>query len=295
MAKTRVFSPKNFQELFLIWNKSSFPEGSGEPVLYAGGSEIIRDQCGVTPKLPQNIISLDKIEELSKIRRSERYLEIGGMVKLNQILRLGKIVPEALRKCLLAIADPEVRNLATIGGNINNSSRKLDISSPMIALDAQYELKTAQSSRWIAASRFSSFSDSSVLEKHELLTRIRVPLEPWTFTWYRKFNNSSSNKSSGAMLFIVKIEKNILMDIRVIYSGKSILREKNSEKMLASKHLPLNRKDVRTFVDKWRTYLTDFEGSENPIFSDEEQNFSSELSIMQILNFIETTLMHISD
>jgi CO/xanthine dehydrogenase FAD-binding subunit len=235
------------------------------------------------------------MEELCKIRRSERYLEIGAMVKLSQIINLGKIVPEALRDCISHIADPQLRNLATIGGNICNPSRRLDASAPMIILDAQYELRTAQSARWISASSFPSLPGPPVLAPQEILTRVRVPLEPWTYTWYHKFNTSDSNRPGGLIILIVRIQKNVLSNIRVIYSDRIILRDKNSETMLAGKHLPLDRKDTRVFVDRWKTYMSAFQGIENSVFSGTGANFNPELVKTQILNFIESTLMYISD
>jgi len=285
----QVFSPGNFQELFSIWNRF------GNAGLFAGGVEIIREQGQVVPTFPGEIISLHKIEELGKIRRSERYLEIGAMVKLSQIVNLGKMVPEALRNCVMHIGDPQIRNLATIGGNICNPSRRLDASAPMNILDAQYELRTAQSSRWISASRFSSLPGPPVLARQEVLTRIRVPLEPWTYTWYRKFKTSGSNSPGGLIILIVRIQKNVLSNIRVIYSDRIILRDKNSETMLAGKHLPLDRKDTRVFVDRWKAYMGAFEGIENSVFSGTGANFNPEMVKTRILSFIESTLMYISD
>jgi len=287
---SQVFSPANFQELFSYWDR--FPKAK----IFAGGVEQIRRQGGRMLLLPPDIISLDKMEELRRISRTERYLEIGAMVNLNQIIHLGKIVPEALIRCLESISGPQLRNMATIGGNICNPSRRLDASAPMIALDAHYELRTAQAARWISASRFSSLPGPPVLGSREILTRIRVPLEPWTFTWYHKFSTPLSNEGGGGILFIIRNQKNILTDIRVVYSGKSILREKDSETMLAGKHLPLDRKDAQAFIEKWKNYLSVFKGgNEKFIFGGDDRYSNPELIKAQILNFIETTVMSISD
>ena len=288
-SKSQVFFPESFQELFSTWNNFN------DAVLFAGGIELIREQGKTVPTLPKTTISLHKMEELGKIRRTERYLEIGAMVKLNQILHLGKIVPQALSCCIQRIGGQHLRNMATIGGNLCNPSRRLDTSAPMIALDAQYELRTAQSTRWIAASRFSSLPGPPVLASQEILTRIRVPLEPWTYTWFRKFNTPGSNKPGGVIIIIVRIQKNILTNIRVIYSDKIILRDKNSETMLAGKQLPLDRKETRGFVDRWKTYMGAFQGIENSVFSETGHKFYPELIKAQILNFIESTLLYISD
>jgi len=285
----QVFFPASLVELFSSWSR--FPDAQ----LYAGGTEHIRNQAGRIPALPKNIISLDKLEELHKVSRTERYLEIGAMVKLNQILQLGRIVPEVLTRAIECIAGPEIRNQATIGGNICNSSRSLDCSGPMIALDAQYELRTSQASRWILASRFLSDSGSTVLGHQEILTRIRIPLEPWDFTWYSKLSAAGSNEPGGGILFIIRAQKNILTGIRVIYSGQTILRDKDSETMLKDKQLPLDKKDAANFIERWKDYLSTLKGSEILNNTGEYHSSDSELAKARILNFIETTIHQISD
>jgi CO/xanthine dehydrogenase FAD-binding subunit len=285
----KVFFPSGFQELFSSWNSNP------DAVLCAGGTEHIRNQSGLNQTRPRNIISLDRIEELRKISRSERYLEIGCMVKLSQIINMGKIVPEVLTLCLENIANPQLRSQATIGGNICNPSARLDTSAPMIALDAQYELRSAQSTRWVSASRFSSQPGLPILAKQECLTRIRVPLEPWTFTWYRKFNFSLASKPGGCILFILRNQKDILTDIRVLYSSQAIFREKDGESMLIGKHLPLDRRDALAFVERWKGYLSSIHEENGAAFPGEYDNLSPGLIKTQILRFIESTLLHISD
>jgi CO/xanthine dehydrogenase FAD-binding subunit len=289
IPQDKVFFPSGFQELFSSWYSNP------DAVWYAGGTGHIRNQSGRNPVLPRSIISLDKIEELHKISRTERYLEIGSMVKLSQIINLGKIVPEVLVQCLENIANPQLRSQATIGGNICNPSFMLDTFAPMIALDAQYELRSAQSVRWVSASRFASQPGPLGFAKQEFLTRIRVPLEPWTFNWYRKFIFSLSSRPGDCILCILRNQKDILTDIRVLYSSQTILREKNAESMLMGKHLPLNHRDASAFVDAWKGYLSSVQESSNAENSEENRNSSHGLVKARILRFIESTLLHISD
>jgi len=286
---SQVFSPSNFQELFSAWKR--FPDA----VLFAGGTGLIRNQSTRVPVLPNNIISLNQLEELRKMSRTERYLEIGAMVKLSQIIQLGRIVPEVLIRSIECIGGPHLRNQATIGGNLCSPTQKLDCAAPMIALEAQYELRTAQSSRWIPASRFSSLPGPPQLLPQEILTRIRIPLEPWDFTWYSKFRGPLGNEPGGCILFIIRNQKSILTDIRVIYSGEAILREKDSETQLKEKHLPLDKKDAAVFVEGWKAYLTSFEKKDQFIFAGKYGNSNVELSKMRIINFIETTINNLSD
>jgi len=244
----QVITPTSFQELFSAWNR--FPDA----VLHAGGTNLFRKQDKNILYLPPVFLSLDKIEELQKITRTEQYLEIGSMVKLNRLIKLGKIVPEVLCLCLKKIAGVQLRNIATIGGNICGSLSWQDLSAPLTALDAQYEFRSAtNATRWVSAARFHS-EENTVMEKQELLTRIRLPLHQWDYTIYKKFY-CEDYFNSNSLVFLAITQKNILSDIRVIYKGNAIYRNKHGEDILKGKYLPLSRKTTHDFVASWLDYL----------------------------------------
>jgi len=267
----QVFFPATFAELFAAWTR--FPDA----VPFAGGTEIMRNQGRRVPRLPRNLLCLDKLADLRRVTRTERYLEIGAMVTLNDIIYLGKVVPEVFTRCLESIAGPQVRNIATIGGNLCYANRCLDASASLIGLDALYELRSSTAARWISASRFSSSPGTPALNEEELLTRIRVPLEPWDYSVYKKFKRQESGDMDGGAVFLLRNDKNVLTDLRIVFAGTVILRDKNSESLLIGKRLPLDKKETSGFVERWKNYL---EGLGNP-----DDLFQSSL-----LNFIESSL-----
>jgi len=243
----QVIFPESFQELFTAWNR--FPEA----ILYAGGTDIISRQERNILELPIVFICLDKIPELHSVTRTEQYLEIGSMTKLSKLLELGKVVPKVLQDCIKNIGGVQLRNVATIGGNICSKKQLMDTPAPLIALDAQYELRGDQTARWVSAARFHSSDDTS-LEKQELLSRIRLPLHSWNYEIYKKFYYEAYS-SSESLVFLARAQKNILSEIRVIFKENSILRNKGSEDILNGKFLPLHRKTAYEFIDNWREFL----------------------------------------
>jgi len=269
-----VFSPSSYSELFSLWNR--YPAA----VPYAGGTGLIREQSRQMIELPAIVFSLDKIEEMKRISRSERFLEIGAMVKLSQIIELGKVVPNALRRCLENIAGPQLRNMATIGGNVCFSGRPMDSSAVLNALDAQFELRTAQSSRWISASRFLTMPSGNALNPHELLTRIRIPLESWDYSAYKKFWGQAGR--GRVVVFLAKTQKSILSDIKIVYKADVILRDRDSESILIGKHLPLGQKIAADFIEHWEDFLS---GVHN----------IDELSRRELVNFIEINVYNLSE
>lgn len=275
----QVFFPQTFSELFNAWRR--FPDA----VPYAGGTGLLSCQ-GKRPDaaivLPANIISLDRVEELKLITRTERSIEIGAMAPLCDIISLGKILPEAFTQSLKGIGDPQLRNLATLGGNICNPVLRKDSAAPLIALDAQYELRSAFQSRWISASRFSSLLGPPALNPQELLTRIRIPRESWNYSLYKKFRRPDMDSPPGAIVCVARIQKNMLTDIRVIFAGETVLRDQESEAALAGKRLPLDRREAVHFTGLWEAYL-----------AAEEKLEPVQRSIIR--NFIESAVFALTD
>jgi CO/xanthine dehydrogenase FAD-binding subunit len=273
----QVFFPSSLPELFSAWTRFA------DAVPFAGGTELLMNQGSLVLSLPRNILSLDQLDELRRISRTERYLEIGAMVTINELRRLGKSLPDVLARCLRSIASPYLRNLITVGGNLCHSVRRLDMAAPMIALDARYELRTASTLRWVSATRFSAIPGPLALNPQELLTRIRIPLDQWHYSMYKKFTGEYAvDESGGSAVFLARIQKNILMDLRVVFAGQAVLRDKHSETLLSGKQLPLDRRDAGHFTELWQAYLSAIESPEPMLKA-------------QLLNFIESCILGLSD
>ncbi|MDR2246321.1 MAG: FAD binding domain-containing protein [Treponema sp.] len=277
-AHNQVFFPSGIPELFAAWSR--FP--AAVPV--AGGTGFARPQNSrCTLALPADILSLDGLNELRRITRTERYIEMGAMVRLNDIINLGKIIPPVFTQALKCIAGPELRNLATIGGNICHPRLRLNAAAPLVALDARYELRTSLTARWISAARFSSFPGPLAFNPQELLTRIRIPLEQWNYSLFTRFAGApAESEPGGALVFIARIQKNILTDLRVVFAGETVIRDKNSEAVLSGKHLPLDRRDIRHFIDLWRAFLSGVD-TPGPVVK------------AQMLNFVEGAVRELAD
>ena len=288
----QVIIPSSYQELFGAWNR--FPTA----VLYAGGTYLLRKPQSIPlapytadfpaqedesqrRDLPPVYLCLDNLPDLQRITRTEHFLDIGSMVKLNILLNLGKIVPKAFKTCLEKIGGFQLRNIATIGGNICNQSRLLDLPAPLTALDAQYELRNSSNvTRWVFASRFHSKENENP-DKKELLIRVRLPIHQWDYAIYKKFYDEDHNKTE-AVVFLAKTRKNILSEIRVIYKSSSIIRNKKGEDILNGKSLPLNHKTADEFVENWREFLKNRQ---------EESDFSQNT----VLNSIRANVYNLSE
>jgi CO/xanthine dehydrogenase FAD-binding subunit len=263
MAETynRIFSPQTLQDLFTSWsnNKNAY--------IYAPGINSLRFEGGGEPQA--GIISLDKIAELKRISRTERYLELGSMVRLNKILMLGHAVPELLRRLIEVCDNITIRNIETLYSAINSVGAAAESLSPplsavflavraaMTALGASYELKTSGASRWVSAARYANRPQDGQDGEQEVFVRVRVPLEKWDWTLCKHFPSYSPQKNEeGFAAFLARVQNDTLSELRVELSSADLLRDINSERSITGKKLPLSEEDIEAYIQHWNETLT---------------------------------------
>jgi CO/xanthine dehydrogenase FAD-binding subunit len=230
-----VYYPKTTNELLSLYK--SMPES----MIYAGGTGILSSRNTKYQRLSPNVIFLKRIEELSLIRRSEGYLEIGSCARLNRILGIGEhVLKPALYSAIRNIATREVRNLATIGGNICTPSRSKSLIPLLSLLDTRLELRKHGSSRWINIKKFMAPDEG--LHTAEILTRIRIPFNNFNHQMYIISEDVKSDYS-GAMTFacLASVQKEVITSLRFSagFGEQSIFRARDFEEALAGRKLPM--------------------------------------------------------
>lgn len=127
---------------------------------------------------PAHLIDINGIDELKGIRGENGAIVIGAGTTQAEVLasellaETCAILPEAAA----LIADPQVRNCGTIGGNCANGDPGNDCPAVMLALDATYTLRSADGERQVAAVDFYEGIYATALAENELLTAIRIPM-----------------------------------------------------------------------------------------------------------------------
>jgi CO/xanthine dehydrogenase FAD-binding subunit len=249
---SQIFYPSSLQEFFNAASRF------GTVNLFSYDTYKMLDQRGRTVDLPKIIIDANQITELHNINRTERYIETGSMVNLNQIFRLGKILPDAMRQSLDILYGRFMRNLISIGSIVCQTSEPEPLAAALIALGVRCELRTSVQSRWISALRLTGPDKLNIFHPQEILYRIRIPLEQWDFTLCRYFYSTDSDKNeNGFIVFLARIQNDILSDVRVVFSGSFILRDRNCETSLIGQRLPLAKKEAAAFTNLWKNNLSE--------------------------------------
>jgi len=127
---------------------------------------------------PGNLVDLGGIAELKGVRTDGGDVVIGAMTTQHDLIGadlLSAKVP-ILRETSEQIADPQVRYLGTLGGNVANGDPGNDMPAVMMCLGATYHVAGKSGERRIAAREFYQGAYFTALEAGDVLTAIRIPV-----------------------------------------------------------------------------------------------------------------------
>jgi carbon-monoxide dehydrogenase medium subunit len=145
----------------------------------AGGHSLI-PMMKLRLASPAHLVDLGGVADLKGIRGDGGDIVIGAMTTQHDLVGselLGAKLP-ILRETSLVIADPQVRYVGTLGGNVANGDPGNDMPAVMICLGAGYHVTGKTGERRIAARDFYQGAYFTTLEPGEILTAIRIPVPP---------------------------------------------------------------------------------------------------------------------
>lgn len=152
--------------------------GSAARIVAGGTDLIVKIKHGKDE--PDQVISLRLIPGLDEINFNGGELRIGAMVTHSRIARTQAICDHfsLLADAVKNIGSVQVRNLATIGGNICNAAPSADTAAPLVALDAELLVEGLDGERKIAIKDFYLGPNESALADSEILKEIIIPELP---------------------------------------------------------------------------------------------------------------------
>jgi carbon-monoxide dehydrogenase medium subunit len=127
---------------------------------------------------PEHLIDINNIPGLSYIREEDGLLKIGGLTREFDLETSALIREKApiIAETSAQIADPQVRNMGTLGGNLAHGDPGNDHPATMLALGARIIATGAGGQRTIPIEEFFLDFYTTALEMDEILTEIQVPL-----------------------------------------------------------------------------------------------------------------------
>ncbi|MFC2024612.1 FAD binding domain-containing protein [Chloroflexota bacterium] len=220
----------------------------GEARLLAGGTDLVplmKDRV-ITPKY---VIDMKQISSLDFIRCDEKEgLSIGTLTTIAAILD-SDVIREgyySLYQAAKSFATTQVRNMATIGGNICSSCPSSDMIPPLLSFDAKVKLVGVDGERTVPLEDFFTGPARNVLN-NEILTEIKVPPQKRPYgTAFKKVARTSEDLAKVNCAVRVVVSEGKCEDIRIALGGvaPTPVKAKNVEQALKGSEISAMAIDI---------------------------------------------------
>ena len=225
----------------------------------AGTTGLLKDCRTDRFVLPESILFLKNLPELETIAKRERFIDFGAAATLGTILELGeKNVPQILYQAISLAANPGVRSLATIGGNIAQAPMQHSCLIPLIALDTKIEIRTRKETFWMPLIQYCDESSTVLRQSPHIILRVRVPFEEWTISYYKRLGPIGHiTADTASFVFMARTQKNLLSDVKLLFGATQLIKSKEFENLLTGKGLPIDRRSVGALMKETEEIFND--------------------------------------
>lgn len=219
----------------------------GDAKLLAGGHSLL-PMMKLRFAQPGHLIDLNRIDALRGIREEEGDIVIGAMTTENALIAspiLKQKLP-LLAEAAQLIADPQVRNRGTLGGDIAHGDPGNDHPALALALEASLVVEGPRGRRTIPATGFFHGTYMTDLAEDEILVEIRYPaLRPGTGYAYEKLKRKTGDFATAAAAAVMQMAGGTVKSVRIALTNvaSTALRAADAEKALLGK--PLDDKVLR--------------------------------------------------
>lgn len=153
-----------------------------------------------------HLIDLQDVGGLSEIEVGADSIRIGAMVTQHDIIdhKGLSVAAPILREAALQIADPQVRYMGTVGGNVANGDPGNDMPGLMQCLDASFTVVGSGGERTIRARAFYEAAYMTAREDEEVLTAVTIPLPKGGYAYEKQKRKIGDYATAAAAVQIVK-------------------------------------------------------------------------------------------
>lgn len=157
---------------------SALGDSSKAVAVIAGGTDLLLDLDQGRHSAVETLVDVTDVQEMLEIQQQDDFILIGAAVPLRDVIKHDLIHSHftALVEACELIGGPQVRNVATLGGNVAHALPAGDGTIALLALGAEAEIASSQGSRWVSMEElFVSPGEPSFDRASELVVRFRVP------------------------------------------------------------------------------------------------------------------------
>jgi xanthine dehydrogenase FAD-binding subunit len=219
----------------------------GGVTILAGGTDLMPQSQGGRLKIKRTLMNICHVPELKGIAIERGAIRIGALATITEIMQsdLVKLHLPILVEACDHFASDQIRNAATLGGNICNASPAGDMLVPLLVLDAEVELASKPNGsltrRRMPLSDFFLGPGKTRRSPAELLAGVRIALPPANhYARFFKFGTRPALDISTISIGVAGVLKNgALSHVRVAFGAVAPvpMRAPRTEQALEGRHL----------------------------------------------------------
>jgi CO/xanthine dehydrogenase FAD-binding subunit len=218
----------------------------GKASVLAGGTDLVIGMREERPRV-RHVINIKHIPGLDAIDCRDREIWIGPLVTHQQLIQ--SVLPEELmmlKEGCDAVGTTQIRNVATIVGNICNASPSADTAPALLVLGAQVEIASAEGKRTVPIEEFFAGPFRTSLRHGELVTGLRILLPPsggavagGAYLWLPKVTKTDETLAGAAVFLELDPKSKAVLRARVGLASvaPTPMRARQAEEFLAGKEI----------------------------------------------------------
>ena len=235
--------PSTLQEALKILDKH-------DCYIMAGGTDLMvvkHQRSGLLPNFDKDVCYISNLEELQYIFEDEKGVHIGAGTKFSDIEE-NELVPEIIKQIIHELASPNIRNMATMAGNIANASPAGDSIVGLYLLDAELELVNVHGSRMVPIKDFIFGVRKIHRNQNELIKEIFIPHHDDLNTYWRKVGSRAA-ESISKITFAggYEVEDGKVKDLRMAFGSVSITVVR--ERKIEEKYIGMSVEELHNHVE----------------------------------------------
>ncbi len=237
VSSIRTYSPRALDEALQLL--ADHPKRYH--ILSGGTDLVVRMQDGLIR--PKHLLNLTFIPEMKEVFIEENQLAFGAGVTFGEVLEnsLFQKYAAPLFQAAKIMGSPQIRNMATLGGNLMNASPAGDSIPPLFVLGAEVCLESVNGIRWVQIENFFTGPGKTLREPSELLTKIRLPIKPdfWQGGFLRLGQREALAISKVSLAFWGNFGNNVVHNIRLALGAvaPTVVLATQTENFLRGKRL----------------------------------------------------------
>lgn len=214
-----------------------------ETRLLAGGTDLFT-KMKHRRLVPRRLINIKRIPHLDQIRYDERDgLSIGPLATIQAIEAAPVIAAKfpALNQAARVLGTAQIRNIATLGGNLANGSPSAEFAPALLTLDASVVCVGAEGKRRvIPVAEFFAGPGRTALRPDELVVEVRVPNPPAGAEGiYFKHSLRKMDVAIAGAAVLIRLDGEVCADVRIALGavGPTPFRARKAEQALTGRRL----------------------------------------------------------